>query len=409
MEEIKAVLVWKNYGPYHHARCLGAQSILSNKQVIPLQIGDRSSIYKWTSMNKEANGLISLCPGKSAEHISPITAFFKFRSFLIDRKINVAFLPSYSPSTNTALLLAAKVAGVKTVMFNDSHRKTVKAKGLKLWIKKQLIKLFDAGLVAGIWQTEYFESMGMNQGSLFTGYDVVDNDFFNSQANEFRANSSQVRNELNLPERFFLNIGRMIKKKNLGTLIRAYKKYLDSNNLEKPCHLVLVGDGDEREHLVSLTEKLKLPLYLSNEPNVKKHVPGVHVYPFQQIDVLPKFLSLAEAFILPSTEEEWGLVINEAMASSIPIIVSDQVGSSPELVISMSSDTPTNSITNETGFLFAPMDTDALSAHLSWISQNPDGAKALGQNGLLHIDNYSCETFGRGVQNAAHWVLSHAK
>ena len=58
----------------------------------------------------------------------------------------------------------------------------------------------------------------------------------------------------------------------------------------------------------------------------------VFFYGFRQIEENPIFYALAEAFILPSLKEEWGLVVNEAMAAGLPVIVSRTAGCAEDLV-----------------------------------------------------------------------------
>ena len=58
----------------------------------------------------------------------------------------------------------------------------------------------------------------------------------------------------------------------------------------------------------------------------------VFYYGFRQIEENPVFYALAEAFVLPSLKEEWGLVVNEAMAAGLPVIVSHTAGCAEDLV-----------------------------------------------------------------------------
>ncbi len=95
----------------------------------------------------------------------------------------------------------------------------------------------------------------------------------------------------------------------------------------------MVGSGEEESRLLDLCAELKLPVYKKSgagrqDPasNNKDEPPGVHFYGFRQIDENPVFYALADAFILPSSWEEWGLVVNEAMASGLPVIVSETAG-----------------------------------------------------------------------------------
>jgi glycosyltransferase involved in cell wall biosynthesis len=77
----------------------------------------------------------------------------------------------------------------------------------------------------------------------------------------------------------------------------------------------------------------------------------VHLPGFKQYDELPVYYASARAFVHASTTEQWGLVVNEAIASGLPVIVSDRCGCMPELV-------------NGNGFTFDPLDEQALAARL---------------------------------------------
>src|SRR4029077_11155261 len=105
----------------------------------------------------------------------------------------------------------------------------------------------------------------------------------------------------------------------------------------------IVGDGELaaklRQHCAALGHPVRdvshddftsetLPLSLVG-PTQK---PKVHFYGPRKINELPTFFALAHAFVLPSIEEEWGLVVNEAMASGCPVIVSERAGCARDLL-----------------------------------------------------------------------------
>src|SRR5207248_5879043 len=95
-----------------------------------------------------------------------------------------------------------------------------------------------------------------------------------------------------------------------------------------PWDLVLLGDGPLRETLNTQLSTLNLHSHV--------HLPG-----FKRYDELPVYYALAKAFVHASTTEQWGLVVNEAVASGLPVIVSERCGCVPELV-------------NGNGFTFDP-------------------------------------------------------
>jgi 1,2-diacylglycerol 3-alpha-glucosyltransferase len=102
-------------------------------------------------------------------------------------------LPSYSPTRYFALFAAAKSLGIRTVMMNESHADTEQATGWKRWIKRQIVKQFDAALVGGEPHKRHFASLGIPADKIFTGYDAVDNALFAAKADEVRKKSDENR------------------------------------------------------------------------------------------------------------------------------------------------------------------------------------------------------------------------
>src|SRR2546430_4911373 len=209
----------------------------------------------------------------------------------------------------------------------------------------------------------------MPRDRIFIGYDVVDNGYFARRASELRTSNFEIRKKHGLPENYFLASARFIEKKNLPSLIRAYGEYRQRSSdfakatadrevggqpseVTAPCDLVLLGDGPLRETLNSQLSTLNLHRHV--------HLPG-----FKQYDELPVYYALAKAFVHASTTEQWGLVANEAIASGLPVIVSDRCGCVPELV-------------NGNGFTFDPFDEQELVERLSQMgSLSDDERKSL--------------------------------
>ena len=95
----------------------------------------------------------------------------------------------------------------------------------KEYLKSRLVKLCAAGLVGGAAHKDYMVQLGMPAERVFLGYDAVDNEYFRTKADEVRSQSSVVRSQLRLPERYFLASARFVEKKNLPRLIEAYARY----------------------------------------------------------------------------------------------------------------------------------------------------------------------------------------
>ena len=227
---------------------------------------------------------------------------------------------------------------------------------------------------------------------------------------------TDYRKAYGLPERYFLSLGRMVEKKNLATLIAAYGRYCDECRVtsdesakQAPVALVFVGSGELEGALreqaralglrvvdctaagsqssgVSRQEDTTANCKLQTEHSVENDRGAVFFYGFRQIEENAVFYALAEAFVLPSLKEEWGLVVNEAMAAGLPVIVSRTAGCVEDLLPAsgqvtsgewqVASKGPENcKLTTDdsleqrsNGFVFDPTSSDALSEALRRIA-----------------------------------------
>ncbi|MEM0966357.1 MAG: glycosyltransferase family 4 protein [Verrucomicrobiota bacterium] len=284
-------------------------------------------------------------------------------------------------------------------MMNESHAGTEKAKGWKKQIKRMLVRRFDAALVGGKPHKEHFSAFGIPPDKIFTGYDAISNRTFSSGATEAKENAKNRRAELKLPPRYFLSLGRMVRKKNLQTLVSAYALFCQST--EAPVALCFVGSGETESALQSQAQSLGLRVHegesLDEQTRLELGSGDVCFYGFRQISENPFFYGLAEAFILPSTKEEWGLVVNEAMASGLPVLVANGVGCAMDLV-----DHEVN------GYLFNPMDAETLSGFLVDIATNTEKRAAMGKASERIIADWDVDNFARNAIKAVNAARAEA-
>lgn len=427
----RIAILWAQYGPYHFARATALAELVGPCRVVAVELANLTRDYQWTRP-AGACDVITLCPNARVEDLSFKVVFQKVRRAFIDLKVQACLLPSYSPRQSTAALLAAKSLGLRTVMMNESHAGTARASGASGFAKRRLVGLFDAALVGGEPHRRYFASLGMPRQRIFTGYDAVDNDYFSRIAAKTRSAASQYRAHYQLPQHFFLNLGRFVQKKNLANLVRAYRLFLQASPLKRT-HLVLVGAGEEEKNLRAMARELHLPVY---EKSVVKNPrsedcfdsaevtvvtagqsgstdelpPGLHFYGFRQLDENPVFYSLADAFILPSLFEEWGLVVNEAMASGLPVVVSETAGCAEDLLTSGWPAIPElssqelhqwiagfNGSVRRNGFLFKPSSPESLARVLLALEAMPALRHAMGVASRELVEEFSCQNFARNA------------
>ena len=141
-------------------------------------------------------------------------------------------------------------------------------------------------------------------------------------------------------------------------------------------YLCFVGDGPLRGMLEEQAAKL----------GVRERVVFAG---FRNQRELPAFYDAADVFVLPSRREPWGLVVNEAMNAGRAIVVSDQVGSGPDLVRQ-----------GENGAIFPVGDAAALAKALGDILAAPGRAAAMGRRSLEIIEGWSFREDIAGLKQA---------
>jgi 1,2-diacylglycerol 3-alpha-glucosyltransferase len=393
-------IIWAQYGPYHFARVSALRKWAGSTKVHALELASRTSDYQWS--RAAADGVITLFPGEVTEQLPFREVFRRVRRAFVDLEVEVCLLPGYSPKQSLGALLAAKSLGIRTVMMCESHAGTASARGAAGWVKRRLVNMFDAALVGGAPHAQFFSSLGLPGRMIFTGYDAVDNDYFARRAEDARRHSAEARRKFRLPDHYFLSLGRFVRKKNLSGLIRAYRKFLEITK-DRQTHLVMVGSGEEEPRLRLLCEELGLPIYDKTKSDVEGSSPGVHFYGFRQIEENPVFYALADAFILPSLWEEWGLVVNEAMACGLPVAVARNAGCAEDLLPADPQRRPTQDLAGirKNGYLFDPNSPDSLARALESLASDPDMRQAMGMASRIIVNRFSCDVFAQNALTAA--------
>ncbi|WP_025162162.1 glycosyltransferase family 4 protein [Paraclostridium bifermentans] len=193
-------------------------------------------------------------------------------------------------------------------------KKKIKNK-LQMIMCKPLIRKIDMCIASGTKSKEYFLKYKINEKNIFIAYDACEV--------EISKNKEDIRKKYNIgiDEKVILYYGRVIKRKGLDILIKAFDEVQRKNNFNMS--LIICGDGEFREECELLVEKR----------NTKKVYFIGHVDPKNRA----QYFSSCDLFVLPSyffegTTEAWGLTINEAVQYELPIISTDAVGAAYDLI-----------------------------------------------------------------------------
>jgi len=356
-----AALIFANFGFYHLARLRALAEVYP---VTAIELAAEQQLYGW-SADKAGYDIVTLHDGAFEDRRSPrvrlrlVLSLWRALNTIRPRTL---LIPGYADACCLAAAVWARMRSARTVMMFESteiDRPRARAKEL---VKKTLVKLlFDFGFVGGQRTSDYLQKLGMDSRRIVRTYDVVDNAFFTGGADHVRNTSAPT--DWGLPSHYFLYVGRLAPEKNLGCLLGAFRQYVDSGGTWS---LVLVGGGPQEQHLKSTVDRLGL-------------AGSVCFAGFKNGQDLFPYYGFANCFILPSIREPWGLVVNEAMASGLPVLVSNICGCSPELV------SP-----GVNGYPFAPRDEGDIADKLSRLaSLSKDSRTAMGQASRHIISAFS--------------------
>src|SRR6058998_3259397 len=215
-------VVFHYIGPYHHARLNAAASRLS------------VTGFEWLAKAHDAWGKagsdaryhkVSLFPEAAHNNLGSSQLRQAFWSALEQANPDVVAVNGWNDFGSLAAANCCVRRGIPMVVMSESAR----ADELRTWwkemLKRRIVALYSVALVGGQRHIDYLVDLGLPRERIFTGYDVVDNEYFRQRAEEVRSQRSEVRQKYGLPENYFLASARFIEKKNLRRLIRAYGEY----------------------------------------------------------------------------------------------------------------------------------------------------------------------------------------
>lgn len=378
--QTRVAILFHRFGPYHHARLSAAGRLLS---VWGVEACATEDIYRWNKVEgAQAFARVTLTDHDSGDRAWRQEVRRKMRQTLGEIKPQAVVIPGWvSPDAVSALDWCVETK-TPVVIMSESN---VWDESRTLWkerVKRRLVHMCGAGLVGGTAQSEYLAQLGMPPERIFVGYDIVDNDHFMAKAADCRQRLPECRQALGLSRKYFLASARFVGKKNLVRLLQAYARYRELAQNSEAWDLVLLGDGPLRDTLQRQLATAKLGEHV--------RLPG-----FKQYDELPAWYGCAEAFVHASTIEQWGLVVNEAMASGLPVLVSNRCGCAPDLVKD-----------GVNGFTFDPLNVEAMASLMFKLSTANLELTTFGSASQKIIAQWGPDRFGTGLVQAVAKALS---
>ncbi len=209
-------------------------------------------------------------------------------------------------------------------------------RGIKRILLNQLFKRVDHFLYIGAANRRLYEKFGVAPERLHRAPYAVDNERFARQANAIRHQKSEIRSRWGIPEDAFcvLFCGKFIPKKRPLDLVKAAQIAISSGDVPK-VHILFVGSGELGNLLRRYCNVIfdqDNPQACGFRPPVADKKPPASFAGFMNQTEISKAYVAADCLVLPSDYgETWGLVVNEALASGLPCIISDQCGCAEDL------------------------------------------------------------------------------
>ena len=365
--------------PYSIPRFTALQSLRRDDSLLVMALGATERIHEW-QLEKTSLGFeyAEAFPGATVGNIEPHALAERVTGWLDDSDPQVVVISGYYYRAMRAAAQWARQRKRVSIYMGDSQWVDRRRNVFKEWAKGWWVRRhYDAAFVAGERAATYLTQMGFLRERIWTGYDVVDNRAFAAGAEAARSDSDALRIRLGLPERYFLFVGRFAREKNLPCLLEAYAKYRAVPG-RRAWGLVLVGGGP----LESSLRDLALGL------------PDVVFAGAQYTNAISDYFGLASCLVLPSISETWGLVVNEAMAAGLPVLVSHRAGCVPELVRP-----------GLNGYVCNPLDIDDMARLMTVMSSQTVDVNIMGEASRQIVALYTPETWAQTLADCIEQML----
>ena len=298
-------LMWENFGPYHHDRARAVYE--AGIPVVAIQLFGQSEVYDWGKGGKPLYPMVTLAPHGDA------LSTFRLASRLVravqDCGARECYFCHYE---KPAVLLAAtwlRLRGHRVVTMVASKYDDYPRIAWRERLKRLFMLPYAGAIVGSDRSRDYVAKLGIPGKRALIGYDTVDIVRVGSQG------------EAPAPPRFsqrpFLIVSRLVEKKNIPISLRAFARYVreqqDGRRLE------IMGEGPLRQD----AEALAVQLGIADRIDFRGH---------QDSPAVSEAMRRSLALLLPSISEQFGLVVNEAFANGLPVIVSTNAGAVDVLV-----------------------------------------------------------------------------
>ncbi len=300
---------------------------------------------------------------------------------LVAGRFDLVWMHGWGRLPDLLALMAVRRLGLPVLMRSENNflgapPRPGMLQGLKETLKHKVLASCDAFGYMGRAGHAYFRAYGVPESRLFDMPYMVDNAYWQQRADAAAAGRDELlaRHDIPAGHPVVLFVGKFQPRKRLPDLIRAFAQVPAGAGRPAP-YLLIVGSGEQGD----------AAQLLAREVGAER----IRFAGFRNQGELPRYFELADVFVIPSANEQWGVVVNEAMNCACAIVASDECGSAPDLVIE-----------GRTGFTFPTGDVAALSDRLATVLADPERLARMQRDARAHVNGFGADRILSGLRGA---------
>lgn len=248
--------------------------------------------------------------------------------------------------------------------------------------RRMALKWIDVICCSGKLCSEYVSRLGFDKNNITFGHMAADVEILSSHAKKMETSDyEELKDKLGLCGITYIYVGRMIELKGIMQLLYAWRDF--TNNLPDKPNLLLVGSGEQDDLIKSEISRM----YLENV----KFIGRINY------DDIANYYKVADILVVPTLEDNWSLVVPEAMSCGLPVITSVYNGCWPELV------RETN------GWVMDPLDHTSFVQTLHISYKNRLSFREMGKSSLEIVSRFTPSTAADNIYNSCIMAIKQRK
>jgi glycosyltransferase involved in cell wall biosynthesis len=302
---------------------------------------------------------------------------------LLEReRFDVLVIGGWSVMAPQLAIVWARLRHVPYLMISENHFREIRpawVSAAKSLVLRHVIPQASGLLVTGELAREHVLHYGARPDRITVFPNTVDIPAYRDAAERLGPRRAEIRTRLGIADDAVVitQVSRLLPQKGPDETLEAVARARELT--DRPLHLLLVGDGELRPSLEARAAQLQLDVTFAG---------------FLQGEQLLESYAATDVFALFSRREPWGIVVNEAAAFGLPLVLTDRVGAAADLLVP-----------GENGELVQSGDVEQQAAALARLADDPERRERFGRRSLELVEpwdyEHSVETFFAAVEIAA--------